>query len=82
MNLDKTSIIDLKLGTSTVTLNCQNQGNMEKRIDKDKSSTSFEHGFKIVGYKLITDDGVENYKKRPFLTYQQSKDVISKLIDA
>ena len=50
-NPNVTQIVDLKLGTSTVTENCKKSNDkLQKRIQKDKETTSFNYGFKFTGY--------------------------------
>ena len=48
------SIMDLKIGTSTVTQNCleADDEKLARRLEKDKISTSQELGFKFTGYEI------------------------------
>ena len=69
--------MDLKIGTSTLTLNAQakkDSAKVEKRKIKDAETTSAQHGFKVVGYKLRNGEGkdAETFVKKPFLTIEQS----------
>ena len=47
--LENASIIDIKMGTSTVTCNVKD---LKKRHLKDKTTTSFKLGMKIIGYVI------------------------------
>ena len=46
---ENASFMDIKLGTSTLTLDAKQRGVEESRAKKDKERTSFEHGFTICG---------------------------------
>jgi hypothetical protein len=50
---ENASIIDIKMGTSTVTCNVkESPKRLEKRHLKDKTTTSFKLGMKIIGYVI------------------------------
>jgi len=49
---ENANIIDLKMGTSTITCNIIDSVRMAKRLQKDKSSTSPTLGFKVIGYVI------------------------------
>ena len=80
-DLKSTNIMDLKIGISTVTLNCfQDKAKFEKRLEKDRGTTSGTHGFKIVGY-AIKDNGVvvDKFTKLPFKSIQQTREALTKV---
>ena len=68
---ENASFIDIKLGTSTVTLDCRVRGAeaVERREKHDKERTSSEHGFSITGICLkdpVTGETKEKlYKFNP-----------------
>jgi len=49
---ENANIIDLKMGTSTVTCNIIDSVRMAKRLQKDNDSTSPTLGFKVIGYVI------------------------------
>jgi hypothetical protein len=50
---ENASIIDLKMGTSTVTCNIiASPKRLEKRLKKDKDTTSQKLGLKVIGYVI------------------------------
>ena len=64
---ENASIIDLKMGLSTVTCNIIDSQRMEKRLAKDRKSTSSKLGFKVIGYviKSATKEAEERFYKFP-----------------
>ena len=53
-NPNLVQIADLKIGTSTITENCKNSGDekLQRRIAKDKETTSSQYGFKFTGFTI------------------------------
>ena len=44
---------------------------------KDENSTSANHGFRIVGYKLMdSNNEIESYYKNPFKTFEETNEKI------
>ena len=64
---ENANIIDLKMGTSTVTCNIIDSIRMAKRLKKDKNSTSPTLGFKVIGYVIKSKDKTieEKFNKFP-----------------
>ena len=64
---ENASIIDLKMGKSTVTCNIIDSKRMAKRLAKDKTSTSSVLGFKVIGYviKSAEKEAEERFYKFP-----------------
>ena len=64
---ENANIIDLKMGTSTVTCNIIDSIRMAKRLKKDKNSTSPTLGFKVIGYVVKSKDKTieEKFNKFP-----------------
>lgn len=63
------NIIDLKMGTSTVTCNIKgNPGRMEKRLNKDESTTTASLGMRVIGYVIKSQDRCvkEKFYKFPY----------------
>jgi hypothetical protein len=73
--------MDIKIGTSTITINCKNGGDdkIGRRIKKDATNTSKQHGFNVIGYNIVNGDDQKEFSKKPFLTYDQAKDDINLL---
>ena len=46
------SILDLKMGTSTVTCNIVGTTRLKKRHEKDKSTTTAKLGLRVIGYVI------------------------------
>ena len=46
------SIIDLKMGTSTVTCNITSESKLKKRHEKDQITTSRKLGIRVIGYVI------------------------------
>ena len=80
------NIMDLKIGTSTITINAKSGGpeKIAKRIAKDAETTTALHGFKLVGYRLQDNAGdvVEVFAKKPKLTIEQSAEKIKMMFGA
>ena len=54
---ENASIIDIKMGTSTVTCNVkESPKRLEKRHMKDKATTSYKLGLKIIGYVIKSSE--------------------------
>ena len=79
-----TNIIDLKIGTSTVTDNCsRDHEKLAKRIKKDKETTSVELGYKITGYSLRNpNQPPEDFVKKPYKTKEETSDILKKFFGA
>lgn len=73
--------MDIKIGTSTITINCKSGGDdkVARRIKKDATNTSKQYGFNIIGYKICNAGEEKEFSKRPFLTYEQAKEDIELL---
>ena len=78
---ENASFIDIKLGTSTLTLDAQKRGVDESRAEKDKSRTTFEHGFTICGLcfkdPATGQSREKKYKLHP--QYDEAKNWLAKL---
>ena len=76
-NMCKTYVADLKIGTSTVTMNCKkDKEKLKRRIQKDAATTSQQLGFKFTGYEfknLKTGKLHSKMVKKPFLSISQTK---------
>jgi hypothetical protein len=61
------SVIDLKMGTSTVTCNIKTQSRIEKRHLKDASTTTAKLGLRVIGYVIKSREKEieEKYYKFP-----------------
>ena len=47
-----TSMMDIKIGTTNVTLKCQALGGADRKQKKEKNTTTPTHGFNMIGYAL------------------------------
>ena len=47
-----TSMMDIKIGTTNVTLKCRAQGGMDRKLKKEENTTTPKHGFNMIGYVL------------------------------
>ena len=71
---ENASIIDIKMGTSTVTCNVkENPQKLKKRLQKDIDTTSFKLGMKIIGYviKSASKSVEEKFYKFPYKQQHQ-----------
>ena len=70
-DVKKVNIIDLKIGRSTVTKNCESDPEkLAKRHKKDASTTSLKSGYKITGFNLqdhATGQNLHKFVKKPYL---------------
>lgn len=72
---ENANIIDLKMGTSTVTCAIlSNPKRMQKRLIKDKSTTTSTLGLKVIGYVLKSASKTveEKFYKFP---YKSAKEI-------
>ena len=67
---DNASIIDLKMGTNTITFNINKPDRLKKRLLKDQMTTSKKLGLKVIGYviKSRQKDIEEKFYKWPYKT--------------
>jgi len=66
---ENASIIDLKMGTSTVTCNIiSSPKRLQKRLLKDKNTTSQKLGLKVIGYVIKSAEQTveEKFYKWPY----------------
>ena len=47
-----TSMMDIKIGTTNVTLKCKAMGGAERKTKKEVNTTTPIHGFNMIGYVL------------------------------
>lgn len=76
------SIIDIKMGTSTVTCNIKaNPSRMGKRLNKDQMTTTATLGMRIVGYVIKNQERriEEKFYKFPYVYKDQIGRVFRKL---
>ena len=79
---ENASIIDIKMGTSTVTCNVkESPKRLQKRHMKDKATTSFKLGMKIIGYviKSSEKDIEEKFYKFPYIQELEISEVLRKI---
>ena len=79
---ENASIIDLKMGVSTVTCNIVgNPKRMKKRLLKDKSTTTLMLGMKVIGYviKNANKEVEEKFYKWPNVTATCIPQVLRKI---
>ena len=69
-NRENASIIDLKMGTSTVTRNINTEERLQKRLLKDQTTTTQKLGLKIIGYVIKSQEQEieEKFYKIPYKT--------------
>ena len=79
---ENASIIDLKMGKSTVTCNIIDSQRMAKRLAKDKGSTSSSLGFKVIGYviKSATKEAEERFYKFPQKKESDIPDIFRRIL--
>jgi nucleoside diphosphate kinase len=67
---ENASIIDLKMGTNTITFNINKPDRLKKRLLKDQMTTSKKLGLKVIGYviKSRQKDIEEKFYKWPYKT--------------
>lgn len=76
------NIIDIKMGTNTVTHNIkQNPNRWEKRALKDKGTTTAELGMRVIGYVIKNEERriEEKFYKFPYKTKEDIPVVLTKL---
>ena len=76
LNGEKASLMDLKIGKSTVTVKCQKLNKQKSRLEKDLSTISHLYGFKITGYVFRNNkngEEIEKFFKRPYKNYEETK---------
>ena len=52
---------------------------MARRLSKDQSTTSAEHGFKVTGFEIRdpeTNETLGKFYKKPYLTFEQTKNAL------
>ena len=79
---ENASIIDIKMGTSTVTCNVkESPKRLEKRHKKDKTTTSFKLGMKIIGYVIKSSQKTidEKFYKFPYKQELEIFEVLRKI---
>lgn len=79
---ENASIIDLKMGTSTVTCNIVNAPHrMEKRLKKDQLTTSHKLGLKVIGYVIKSSQKKvdEKFYKFPYISASKIPDVLRRI---
>ena len=76
------NIIDLKMGTSTVTCNIKgNPKRLEKRHMKDQATTTASLGMRVIGYVVKSQEKrvEEKFYKFPYKTEDEIPDVLRRL---
>ena len=70
---ENANIIDLKMGTSTVTCNIISEKRLQKRLEKDKATTSSKLGMKVIGYVIKSSQKTieEKFYKFPYKNEQE-----------
>lgn len=65
---ENANIIDIKMGTSTVTCNIISEQRLEKRLKKDRMTTSAKLGMKVIGYVIKSSQKTieEKFYKFPY----------------
>ena len=79
---ENASIIDLKMGTSTITCNIvEKPHRIEKRLKKDKQTTSQKLGLKVIGYviKCLNKSIDEKFYKFPYISASKVPDVLRRI---
>ena len=79
---ENASIIDLKMGTNTMTRGVLlSEQRKEKRMMKDKLTTSQALGFKVIGYVIKSQQKTieEKFYKFPYKTEQQIPEVLKRI---
>jgi hypothetical protein len=79
---ENASIIDLKMGTSTVTCNIiASPKRMEKRLIKDKSTTTQKLGLKVIGYVIKSAQQTieEKFYKWPYKKAQEISEILRRI---
>lgn len=79
---ENASIIDLKMGTSTVTCNIvANPHRFQKRLNKDKQTTSAKLGLKVIGYVIKSSSKKvdERFYKFPYISAERIPDVLRRI---
>lgn len=74
--------MDIKIGTTNVTMRCRAEGGIVKKLKKEEKTTTPVYGFNMIGYHLRdTDTGKveESFRKPPYKTYSESVETIRKL---
>ena len=75
------SIIDIKMGTSTVTCNITSERKLKKRHAKDNETTSRKLGIRVIGYviKSRQKEIEEKFYKFPYRNEQEIPQVLRRL---
>lgn len=79
---ENASIIDLKMGTSTVTCNIiSSPKRLQKRLLKDKNTTSKKLGLKVIGYviKSAQRNVEEKFYKWPYKKAHEIPEVLRRI---
>lgn len=75
-------MMDIKIGTTHVTIRCRAENGVEKKLKKEAKTTIPIYGFNIVGYRLrdsYTGKVIETFRKPPYQNYEESIHSIVKL---
>lgn len=78
----RASLMDLKIGKSTVTVKCQKLNKQKSRFEKDLATISHKYGFKITGYVIRNNNNgeeTEKFYKRPYKNYEDTKMKLHKI---
>ena len=75
------SIIDLKMGTSTVTCNITSERKLQKRHEKDRDTTSRKLGIRVIGYVIKSREKEieEKFYKFPYKNEYEIPQVLRRL---
>lgn len=79
-----TSLMDIKIGTTNVTLKCRAMGGALRKQKKEEGTTTPSHGFNIIGYVIKDKDSgnlVEFFRKPPYKTIEGSIEALKKLFN-
>ena len=75
-------MMDIKIGTTNVTLKCKAMGGADRKKKKEENTTTPTHGFNMIGYVIRdsnTGELVEQFRKPPYKTFEGSIEALEKL---
>lgn len=84
MDTSYTSMMDIKIGTTNVTMKCKAMGGADRKKKKEVNTTTPTHGFNMIGYVLRdanTGELVEQFRKPPYKTFEGSVEALEKLFN-
>jgi len=84
MDLAFTSMMDIKIGTTNVTLKCMALGGADRKTKKEKNTTTPVYGFNMIGYAIMDANSgqlIEKFRKPPYKTFDGSVEALAKLFN-